>query len=368
MSKRRWSIWLGPPIALIAIALALSRFQAGAEAGGRTTVQSAGACASSPMEKNGRGQPNPGVGHGAWWTLSGLLDANGALVGRHLAMGRGGAANLTLDLPSDALASGPTGGIVAVTADDGRHSQVSLVSEANGCAFTLASTPELARGAIVDPADGSVLVHLVDREGRADLGTWRYAADGTGERVLVAPALEPDAARGPTWVTDLRVASDARLLAVQSCTDMGCLTRVFDMELGLVPVARFEGAQGSLIGFGADGVITWGQCFGFPCPIQRWSSSTGEATIVVAKAESAAVSANGRFLVAVTDSMRNGFVRVDLSAGDVKGLRGMNANERLVPGGVLGLLGIEVRPDEVGLASDGAIPHPFSPAGAEVLP
>ncbi len=368
MSRRRWTIWLGPPIALIAIALALSRFQAGVEAGGRTTVRPAGACATSPIGKNAQGKPALVAGHGAWWAMSGRLDANGGLVGRHLALGRGGAASLTLELAPDALASGPTGGIVAVTADDGRHSRVRLVSVEQGCAFLVHETAELARGAIVDPGDGSVLVHLVDREARADLGTWRYASDGAGEPVLVAPALEPDPERGPNWVTDLRLEPDARLLAVQSCTDMGCLTRVFDLRLGLVPVARLEGSQGSLIAITADSVITWDQCFGFPCPIQSWDLATGEMTTIVATAESAAVSGNGRFLVAVTDSTRNGFARVDLATGDVKGLRGMNRNERPVGGGVLGLLGIEVRPDEVGLASDGAIPHPFSPAGAEVLP
>ena len=368
MSRRRWTIWLGPPIALIAIALALSRFQAGAEAGGRTTVQPAGACTSSPIGKNGQGRPNLAGGQGSWWSLSGRLDANGSLVGRQLGLGRGGGANLTLELAPDAMASGPTGGIVAVTADDGRHSQVRVVSEAKGCSFVVHETAELARGAIVDPADGSVLVHLVDREARADLGTWRYSADGTGEPVLVAPPLGPDPARGPNWVTDLRLATNSRLLAVQSCTDMGCLTRVFDLSRGVVPVARFEGDQGSLIGFTAATAITWAQCFGFPCAIQSWSLATGEASTIVARAESAAVTANGRFVVAVTDSTRNGFVRVDLATGDVKGLRGMNRNERLVGGGVLGLLGIQVRADEVGLAADGAIPHPFSPAGAEVLP
>ncbi len=368
MSRRRWTIWLGPPIALLAIALVLSRFQAGAEAGGRGPVRAAGACAASPIEKNGRGKPDLAAGQGSWWALSGRLDGNGELTGRHLALGRGGAANLALELAPDAMASGPTGGIVAVTADDGRHSQVRLVAIEKGCSFVVHESSELARGAILDPKDGSVIAHLVDRESRADLGTWRYAADGAGNPALVAPALEPDPQRGPNWVTDLRLAGDGNLLAVQSCTDMGCLTRVFDLRRGLVPVARLEGDQGPLIALTRDAALTWAACFGFPCAVQSWNLATGEQTTVIARAESAAVSANGRFLVAVTDSARNGFVRMDIATGDVKGLRGMNRNERLVTGGVVGIQGLEVRADEVGLVADGAIPHPFSPAGAEVLP
>ena len=85
----------------------------------------------------------------------------------------------------------------------------------------------------------------------------------------------------------------------------------------------------------------------------------------MARAESAAVTPDGRFLVAVTDSTRNGFVRLDLESGDLQGLRGISRNERLVRGGVMGTEGIQVRADEVRLAADGAIPHPFSPAGAE---
>lgn len=368
MSRRRWTIWLGPPIALVAIGLVLSRFQAGAEAGGGGSVLAPGACAASPIQADGQGKARLTARQGSWWALSGRLDANGGLTGRRLALGQDGTAKLVLDLGADAMASGPNGGIAVVTADDGQHSQVRLVSVDGACSFVVAQTSELARGAIVDPSDGSVIAHLVDRETRADLGTWRYAADGAGDPMLVAPALEPDATSGPIWVTDLRLSADGARLAVQSCTDKGCLTRVFDRARPLVPVARLEGEQGSIIGFTKDGIATWAQCFGFPCAIQSWSLTTGKASTIVARAESAAVTRNGRFIVAVTNAGRNGYVRIDLKRGDVKSIRGVNANERFVAGGVTSLQGLEVRDDEVGLAADGAIPHPFSPAGAEVLP
>ena len=368
MSRRRWTIWLGPPIALAAIALALSRFQAGAEAGGRETAHAGGTCTASPLQKDARGRPDPGLGLGTWWALSGKLDANGALAGRHLALGHGGSANLALELGPDTLASGPIGGIVALTTDDGRLSEIRLVAEGQGCSFSVAATPKLARGALVNPNDGTVIVHLIDRVSRADLGTWRYAADGDPDPALIAPPLQPDPKRGPIWTTDLRLDGAGSLLAVQSCTDSACLTRVFDLRKGLLPVATLQGDQGSLIALTSASAITWEQCDGFPCGIRQWSLLTGDSVTLVQRAESAAVTANGRFLVAVTDSASGADIRVDLQHGDVKGVRGMNRNERLVVGGVLGLAGIEVPPDEVGLAADGTIPRPFSPAGAEVLP
>src|SRR4051794_3528323 len=205
MSRRHWTIWLGPPIALVAIALALTRFQAGAEAGGRESARAAGACTASPLQKDGHGKPDLGAGVGMWWALSGRLDANGALAGRHLALGRGGSASFAEELAPDTLASGPVAGVVALTADDGRHSEIRLVSEGQGCWFTVASTPKLARGAIVSPDDGTVIVHLIARATRADVGTWRYPADGLGDGSMVAPPLPPDPRRGPTWTTDLRL-------------------------------------------------------------------------------------------------------------------------------------------------------------------
>jgi hypothetical protein len=368
MSRRRWVIWLGPPVALLAIALALSRFQAGAEAGGRSTALPVGACVAPPIEKDGHGKANLAAGDGAWWSLSGRLDPNGALTGRHLALGHGGSANLALELAPDTLVSGPVGGIVALTTDDGRHSQIRLVAQDKACSFVVAETAEVARGAVLDPSDGAVIAHVVDRESRADLGTWRYAADGSGQPTLVGPALQPDPKRGPNWTTDLRLDGDGNLLAIQSCTDTSCLTRVFDLRKGLVPVATLEGEQGSMIGLTSEGLLTWDQCLGLPCGIVHWTLPTGASVVVVARAESAAVSANGKFLVAVTDASVGGIVRVDLESGAVKGIRGVNRNERLVSGGVLATQGIQLRPDEVGLAAEGTNPRPFSPAGAEVLP
>jgi hypothetical protein len=368
MSRRRWTIWLGPPVALAAIALVLARFQPGAEAGGRATVVGAATCTTTPARRDVGGKVDLGVGQGTWWALSERLDGNGALVGRQLALGRGGATRLTMDLAADAMASGPAGGLVALTSDDGQRSQVRLVSAEQGCEFLVREVQDLARGAIVDPVDGSLIVHLVDRRSRADLGTWRYAADGTGEPVIVAPPLEANAERGPNWITDLRFDASATRLAVQSCTAEGCLTRLFEMRRGLVPVARVDAAQGALIGAADGRLVTWEPCDGLPCGVVSWDLGGGSATTILEHAESAALTSTGRFVIGVADSSRGSIVRFDLTAGKAVALRGLNANERFVGGGVVGTSGIQVGADEVGVAAAGAVPRPFSAIAAEVLP
>lgn len=367
MSRRRWAIWLGPPLAVIAVGVLLGRFQAGAEAGGRSPAASPGACVESPVARDASGRPDLGAGVGTWWTLSERLDPAGVLVGRRLSLGHEGAANLALDLPRDAMASGPAAGVVVLTAVKAGGSRILLVSESRGCAFLVREASQLARGAILDPADGSILAHLVDRDTRTDLGTWRYAADGTGEPVLVAPPLEENPARGPTWVTDLRLDATGALLAVQSCTDEGCLTRIFSLAEGNALLARIAGDQGSMLGLADGRLLTWAKCFGLPCGVVSWDLSTGHGTVVVDPAESAAVSGDGRFLVVVADSSRRSYLRVDLQHGNARGLRGINASEHLVTGGVIGTSGLGVRPGEVGIGAPGAVPRPFDPALSEVL-
>src|SRR6185503_5118058 len=135
MSKRRWSLWLGPPIVLVAVALVAGRFQPGAEAGGRRTNPPAGACAASPVPTDGGGRPAPDAGVGSWWRLEDEIDASGVMTGRELAVGREGAGLAQLDLPIESAASGPVAGVVIVSVDDGRTSEVRLVEAASGCAW-----------------------------------------------------------------------------------------------------------------------------------------------------------------------------------------------------------------------------------------
>ncbi|HEY4228335.1 MAG TPA: hypothetical protein VGM49_08340 [Candidatus Limnocylindrales bacterium] len=363
-----------------AVALLLSQLHAGAEAGGRVTPPPIGACAASPIETDAGGRPRRDVGSGSWWTLNDRLDGHGAMAGRRLAVGRNGATTLALDLPVESVASGPMGGVVVLATDDEQRSDIRLVSVGGACSWHVGSSGDVVRGAILDPLDGSVLAHLVSRATRDDLGTWRFggpAAAALGEPVLVAPALGAGLLQGPAWVTDLRLDTTSRLLAVQSCTDSGCVTRVFNLAANAASTAAApvvlrgstaDAAQGPMLGFANGKLLTWAACNGYPCAIQSWDLATGATSVVLAQADGAAVTRDGRFLVASTDNRNGRTVRLDLVNGQVALVRGVRAGETLLPTTVAAASGVQLGTDEVAIGAPGATPHAFRPAAAEVIP
>jgi hypothetical protein len=378
MSGRPWKWWLGPPIALVVVALALSQLQAGAEAGGRTTPPAAGACPTSPLATNAAGKPARDVGPVTWWKLAEQLDDNGAMTGRRLAVGRGGSTSLLLDLPAESVANGPIGGVVVVATDDGRSSEIRLLSAPGACSWLVDTTADVVRAVILDPGDGSVIAHLVDRATRADLGTWRFGARGALARpALVAAALPEGSLDGPAWITDLRLDVNGRLLAVQSCTDTGCLARVFDLGVPDRPPATLRGgragqhatgAQGPLLGFSNGRLVTWAACAGFPCQVETWDLATGTSQVLLDSASAAAVTPDGRFLVATTDAPSGRTLRIELATGTRALVKGLRPDELLLPGGAAATSGLQLGSDEVAVTAPGANPRSFRPAAAEVLP
>src|SRR5260221_3620353 len=226
MFKRRWRVLIGPPLILIVAVLALGRTDRAVIAGRVVAVPSLGACASPAAVAADHAAP------GAWWKTIDALDSSGTLIGRQLFIGNGAKAAAQIDLPVESSASGPVHGIVVVTADDGTSSQIRLVSVAGRCALVVAERTDVVRSAIVDPHDGSIFAHVVARDSRADLGTFRIMASSSGgwEEALVAPPLgDLTSEIGTVWATNLKLDHAGSHLAVQSCTDLGCLTRVFDL-------------------------------------------------------------------------------------------------------------------------------------------
>lgn len=365
MSGRRWKMWLGPPIALLAIAVVFGRFQAGAEAGGRTTPRPAGVCADKA--------PPVGalrVARGTWWRLADQLDANGALVGRTLYAGRDGATRVTLELGAESMASGPVGGFIVVAGDDGRSSEVRLVSALEGCSWLVQRDEAVVRSAILNPSNGTLLAHRVTRETRSDLGTWRItglAPDAVLERVVGPLAGQPDL--GPIWATELRLSADARSLAVQSCSDQGCLIRVASLDGPPGAPALVRGPElGSILGFAGDRLVTWDRCAGLPCSLLAWSPATNGNDLLVEHATAAGLTADGRYLVAVTDPATGRAFRVDLRTNVVRRIQGVIAGDLPLTVGIGAYAGFEVGPGELAIAAPGADAHAFDPSRPSVAP
>jgi hypothetical protein len=368
MSKRRWPVLLGPPLILVAAFLVVGRQQPSVEAARPVALKAIGTC--------GIAFPAGGAAaaHGAWWKTLERLDSAGTLIGRRAVIGAGSAETGGLDLPPESSVSGPVDGLIVLVADDGSRSTVRVISAAGGCGLVVHETGSVVRTAILDRHDGSVLAHLVDRGTRADLGTWRLAIQpaGASEARLVAPALDASAGVGTVWATVLRLDATGSHLAVQSCADLGCLTRVVDLRPTAGGAHVIRGLdEGPLLGFAGSGLVTWAACPGYPCSLLAWDLATGHSRVLLAGANAAALTANGRRLVAaVTDAGGSHLVEIDPATGRSSRLHGLAPGLAPLAAGPAGTIGLEVAADEVVVASGGADPQPLNPdaAAEEVLP
>lgn len=366
MSGKRWARWLALPLAFVAVTLVLSRFQPGAEAGGRTPPPKAGACAgSSPLGTAGLDQAAIAGGHGTWWRLTDTLDSNGELVGRTLFAGRAAKTTITMPLGVESMARGPVGGLIVVTNDDGRVSEIRVVSIGNGCSWLVHRDTNVVRSAILDPLAATAYAHIVQRETRADLGTFRLSGgdvDAALDRVV--EPLAPQSDLGPIWATELRLDANGEALAVQSCSDNGCVSRVVSFGAFGKPVTTVRGeGQGSIIGFAGDRIVTWAFCAGMPCDVQAWTAGAGKPATIAGRAVGAGLTKDGRYLVVVTDATGHA-ARLDLLTGTTTGIRGVAAGELPLGGNLTATSGLDVADDEVGLASNAGDPHSLAPGAA----
>jgi hypothetical protein len=373
MSKRRWPVFAGPPLILIAATLLVARPEPVAEAARPIAVKAISTCASAET-LTGATEARPG----SWWKSAERLDSAGTLLGRRLSIGAGAITAGGLDLPAESSVSGPVGGLIVVTADDGGRSTVRVLSAAAGCGIVIHETDAVVRTAILDRHDHSVLAHLVDRATRADLGTWRLAISpaGTTEASLVAPqlgALAP--AVGTVWGTGLLLDAQGTHLAVQSCTDLGCLTRVFDLRHSAAKPLVIQGvAEGPMLGFAGGSLVTWAACPGYPCAILTWDPVTSRSRTLLSAANAAAMTTDGRRLVAIQAiTAGSQAIALDPSSGRVSRLRGLAAGLRPLATGPNATVGLEVAANEVAIGTPGTAdsdPQALNPdaAAQEVLP
>jgi hypothetical protein len=364
MSKRPWPILLGPPLAVLVGAVLLSQLQAPAKAGRRVTPPPPVACADAPTVPIIDSRP------GTWWKTQERIDAAGTLIGRRVLVGTGNLPTTRIDLAVESSVSGPLGGLVVVTSDDGQRSSARIVSATAACSWPAGDSHDVIRSAILDPADGSLLAHLVDRASRADLGIWRLPGPATiaDAPVQVAPPLGSiGRTLGVVWATDLRLDAATRRLAVQSCSDTDCLTRVYSLaQPGRAPLVIPGPEQGALIGFSPAGIVTWGACNGMPCGVLGWDATTRQHRTLVDSAAAAATTVDGRFLLA-TDGRTGATIRLDLRSGALDHV-GVRSGERPLELDGNRSQGLEVAADEVAVALPGGAARRFRPASAEVLP
>lgn len=279
MARQTWFVRSAAALAITAAAVAVAV---------GTTAQPAGAAPPGPLEDCDAVPRGPGAG-GTWWLRTMELDANGELSGWHLEIGAPGARTRRLGLPAESSVGGPVGGLIVLTADDGHRSSIRVASAAAGCAGTAHGSAEIVRSAVLRPGLEDVYFHLLRRSDRADLGIWRTALgrEAGPQRVLGAPDDRSLRRLGAIWATELRFDAPGGRLAVQSCSPIGCLTRVLDLDAGSTTTVA-DDDQGPIVALAGERLITWATCPGLPCAVLAIDMSTGERLVLHPSAVSVA--------------------------------------------------------------------------------
>ena len=226
-----------------------------------------------------------------WFRLDPRLDRHGALRAQRLVVGLSGrAATPAGELARESFAACPFGRIVLVGADDGSVSRLDAFDARDGCRWPLATEQTVIRRATVDPAGATVFETRVDRDSRADLGVWRRPLDGSGPAVRILAPLHADDRFGRTFSTTFSWDSAGSRLAVQSCGEVACRTRILDPATGRV-LTVVDPRLGTMIALDGDRLISYGACRGLPCPIVRTIATAGSDAVLVPEAGPAIVAA-----------------------------------------------------------------------------
>ena len=282
MAESRWLRWIGTGI----VALGAVGVIAATTLGAGDRPWAPPACSRPPGDVIAAVRaPRPvtpaGLPGEVSFRVGPLLDRAGALSGQRLAVGVGDArVTRSWELPRESFADGPWGGEILVGTDDGTVSRIYALDAAAGCARTLATERDVIRRATVDPLGAAIIETRVDRVSRADLGVWRRALDGGPARRLLEP-LAADARFGRTFSTELAWDVKGDRLAIQSCGEVACRTRIVARD-GRLAAELALTDLGPLVGIDGDRLVSYGACRGLPCPIISTDLVTGARRILVA--------------------------------------------------------------------------------------
>jgi hypothetical protein len=290
MVESRWLRWIGPGIVAIgALGLVASTtLGAGVQ---RWLPRACGGPSSDRITAarvaNAAGPV--GLRSAPWYRLDPVLDSDGALRGQHLTFGLGSQQTArSLDFGAEAFAAGPFGGVILAGSDDGAISRLLAIDVAKGCAWAVGQERAVIRRATLDPAGTFIYESRVDRADRADLGIWRRRMEGgaAAVRVLAPPA--PDGRFGRTFATEFTWDLAGDRLAVQSCGEVACRTRVIAPRGG-APMTLEAPDLGLLVGLDGNLVVTYQACRGLPCPIVATDLRTGLRRVLAVAAGLATV-------------------------------------------------------------------------------
>ena len=216
-------------------------------------------------------------GSGAWFRIDPQLEA-GERRGQRLVIGVAGRVRpRAIALDPESFAAGPFGGRILVGTDDGIASRLSLLDPAAGCAAALGTASDVIRRATLSPSGDAVLEFRVDRRTRSDLGVWRRSLRDPEDVLRLLPPIGLDGRFGPTWSTEFAWSDDGATLAVQSCGEAACRSRVVGRDGdSLRDVSDPE--LGELVGLDRERLVVRGACRGLPCPIYSVAFADGRRT------------------------------------------------------------------------------------------
>ena len=372
MVEHRWLRTIGPGVIALGALVAI-----GSSAGTATGRPWAPfACAGGGVERVAAVRDRASLaladlGSAPWLRLDPSLDVDGALVGHRLWVGiHGRGSARVMDLPSESFAAGPFGRVVLVGADDGTASRLFTIDVATGCTSIVAQETDVIRRATIGPAGDTVLESRVDRASRADLGIWRRPLDASRPAARVLDPLAADGRFGRTWSTEFAWSADGAGLAVQSCGEVACRTRVVDTDPGTGPAHLLDDpALGLLVGVAGTRLVTYEACRGLPCPVVAVDIDSGARTPLSDAAGAAVLTGFGAAtrLVHETDGQTGPRLRsIALDGRDESDLGPIPAGLRLTLDGPRSGSGTSLPAGWVLLAPDGRLPLDTDPDGSRL--
>jgi hypothetical protein len=291
---------------------------------------------------------------GGWFQLDPLIEA-GERRGQRLSVGTAdGDAPRVVSLDPESFASGPVGDRLLVGTDDGAMSRLAIIDLRGACRRDVATSRDVIRRATLTPDGGAIYEFRVDRVTRADLGVWRRDLRQPGAPTRVLAPITPDARFGRTWSTEFSWSTDGGRLAVQSCGEVACRTRVLDPVTGRTQRVT-DPALGPLVGLTRDRVVMHGACRGLPCPLLSVGLDDGVRVVLEPAAGRAALAIDPQRQPRVVHELQGatpGFRSVRLDGGDPRRLAADPSGMRLVPGGRGSTQGVEAGPEWLALTHD----------------